>query len=167
MEPAPALMGVSHLTLPVGDLALAERFYVDILGLTLVRRIDAQAFRATLPERAAELDGENGPLHLELRCGALELDLFQQAGYRRTQLHPHPHLAFEVDADALSRFQARLSAHGVVFDGPRRLGPPGHASIYFTDPFGNLLELATFGHVGEIPIGPPDLRALECMVLPL
>jgi catechol 2,3-dioxygenase-like lactoylglutathione lyase family enzyme len=140
MDTAPALVGVSHLTLPVGDLALAERFYVDMLGLEPVRR---------------------NPAYLALRCGALELDLFEQPGHRHTDLQPHPHLAFEVDGDAFSRFQARLTAHGVPFDGPRRLGPPGHASIYFPDPFGNLLELATFAHADGIPIGPPDLEQLS------
>lgn len=139
MDTAPALVGVSHLTLPVGDLALAEHFYVELLGLTLVHRY---------------------PHFLALRVGALDLDLFVQSDLHRAHLQPHPHLAFEVDLDALSRFQARLTEHGVPFDGPRRLGPPGHASIYFPDPFGNLLELTTFEHPGGIEIGPPDLERL-------
>jgi catechol 2,3-dioxygenase-like lactoylglutathione lyase family enzyme len=141
MNTAPALVGVNHLTLPVGDLGVAEHFYVELLGLELVRRVDA--------------------MHIALRCGAVELHLFQESGHHRTKLEPHPHLAFEVDLDAFARFQARLAQHGVAYDGPRRLGPPGHASIYFPDPWGNLLELATFSHPGGIPIGPPDLRALE------
>lgn len=167
MDTAPVIVGVAHQTLPVGDLELAEQFYVGTLGLTLVRRIDAEAFATYVPERIAELDGgDDTPLHLELRCGALELHLFLQTGYRRATLRPHPHLAFEVGADDLERFEARLRARGVPFDGPRRLGPPGHASIYFPDPFGNLLELSTSSYtpprgVGDIPIGPPDLRSLE------
>jgi hypothetical protein len=42
-------------------------------------------------------------------------------------------------------------------DGPRRLGPPGHASVYFADPFGNLLELATMGYTSRVIEGLPDI----------
>ncbi|WP_437610109.1 hypothetical protein WMF20_01680 [Sorangium sp. So ce834] len=45
--------------------------------------------------------------------------------------------------------------------GPTRLGPPGQASLYFNDPFGNRLELVTLGFTGEIPVGAPDVSALE------
>ena len=73
---------------------------------------------------------------------------------------PHPHLALTVDAADLLRFQARLRASGVPTDGPRRLGPPGHASVYFADPFGNSLELVTTGYEGAVQNGPPEMSAL-------
>jgi catechol 2,3-dioxygenase-like lactoylglutathione lyase family enzyme len=72
----------------------------------------------------------------------------------------HPHIAFDVDHDALDRWIERLAAAGIRVDGPRRLGPPGHASVYFCDPFGNLLELATMGYRGTVAMGPPDLDAI-------
>lgn len=158
----PVIRGVSHFTLPIGDLALAERFYVGLLGLSLVRRIDAEAFAAHVPHRARELDNNNNnsPLHLELRCGGLDLHLFLQRGAPPSELRPHPHLAFELDASEFQRCEAHLRARGVPYDGPRRLGPPGQASLYFPDPFGNLLEYTTSGHRGDIPIGPPDLQYL-------
>jgi catechol 2,3-dioxygenase-like lactoylglutathione lyase family enzyme len=163
--PAPMLRGISHFTLPIGDLELAERFYVDMLGLSLVRRVDAEAFARLVPHRVAELattsESHGSPLHLELRCGGLDLHLFMQVGEPRKQLRPHPHLAFEVAAVDLEPLAARLRARGVPLDGPRRLGPPGQASLYFPDPFGNLLEFAADDHVGEIPIGPPDLERMN------
>ncbi|MCY1078883.1 VOC family protein [Archangium lansingense] len=45
-------------------------------------------------------------------------------------------------------------------DGPRRLGPPGHASVYFADPFGNVLEFVTMGYRGPVTDGPPDVSVL-------
>lgn len=159
-SPAPAIARVDHLTLPVADLLRAERFYVDVLGLPLVQRFDREALARLNPQRVAEFDDGDGPLHLGLRCGEVELDLFLSREPRRGPLRPHPHLAFHVRPQDLDCFIDRLRAHGVRVDGPRRLGPPGQASAYFTDPFGNLLELAAMGYDGEVPIGPPDVAAL-------
>jgi hypothetical protein len=57
-------------------------------------------------------------------------------------------------------WKKRLADHGVPTFGPTRLGPPGQASLYFNDPFGNHLELATLGFTAEIPVGPPEMAAL-------
>ncbi|MCX4240373.1 VOC family protein [Paraliomyxa miuraensis] len=155
------IRGISHLTLPVTDLELAERFYIGALGLALERRFDRETFLRLRPDRAAELDVDDGPLHLQLGCGGVQLDLFLQREPLRGPLPPHPHLAFDVSPDDLGPLAARVGAFGVPLDGPRRLGPPGHASIYFTDPFGNLLELAAMGYEGgELAVGPPDLVVL-------
>ena len=59
------------------------------------------------------------------------------------------------------RWRERLNDAGVPTFGPTRLGPPGQASLYFNDPFGNHLELVTHGFVPEIPIGPPDMASLD------
>ena len=60
----------------------------------------------------------------------------------------------------LPKWRRRLAAEGVPIEGPLRLGPPGQASIYFNDPFGNHLELVTHGYVPDIPIGPPPMASL-------
>ena len=65
-----------------------------------------------------------------------------------------------VDHDELDVFLARLRDAGVPVDGPRRLGPPGHASLYFADPFGNLLELVTLGYQGRVLQGIPEIAKL-------
>lgn len=91
---------------------------------------------------------------------APELHLFLQRGSARGTPRPHPHIAMNVDPDELDTFLARLRAAGVPVDGPRRLGPPGHASIYFADPFGNTLELVTLRYEGPTAFGPPDVSVL-------
>lgn len=157
-----SIESLHHLTLPVHALDVAERFYVGLLGGTLLRRVDRATFAHLRPERLAELDTDNSPFHLAVRMGdAPELHLFLQRGRARPAPVPHPHLAFAVDHDHLDAMHARLRAAGVPTDGPRRLGPPGQASVYFADPFGNSLELvANDGYEGETIPGPPDLAAL-------
>lgn len=157
----PRIDGFGHITLPVHDLETAERFYVGVLGATLSRKFDRAAFLQHRPDRAHEADADNSPLHLELRLGGSpELHLFLQRGRERATPAPHPHLAMNVAPDDLDVFVARLREANVPIDGPRRLGPPGHASVYFADPFGNTLELMTMGYRGEVTMGPPDVAVL-------
>jgi len=158
---APPLSGIAHLTLPVHDLDVAERFYAALLGATVLRRFDRATFLRFRPDRAAEADADNSPFHVELRFGdSPEVHLFLQRGRTRPTPPPHPHLALSVAPGDLDAFHARLRIAGVRTDGPRRLGPPGHASIYFADPFGNTLELVTLGYRGAVTEGPPDVSVL-------
>jgi len=152
-----ALEALHHITLPVSDLQRAEAFYVGLLGATLVRRVDRETFLRHLPARAAEVDAANSPLHLSIKLGdGPEVQLFLQRDYTGRRPTPHPHLAVYVDADQLDAFALRLARAGVPCDGPRRLGPPGQASLYFADPWGQLLELVTTDYQGETLSGPPD-----------
>ena len=161
-QDAPRIDGFAHLTLPVHDLAAAERFYVDLLGAEPIRRLDREAFLRARPERAGEVDADNSPLHLAVRFhDAPELHLFLQKNRAKPTPAPHPHLAMNVDHDELDVFVDRLRAAGVPLDGPRRLGPPGHASVYFADPFGNTLELVTMGYTGPVALGPPEVAKLS------
>ena len=153
--------GMDHLTFPVGDLTQAEAFYVGILGGQLIRRFDREAFLRARPERAAEADADNSPLHIAVRIGAgPELHLFLQRRHERQAPRPHPHLAFRVGHADLDALRSRLSAAGVKLDGPRQLGGPGHASLYFTDPWGQLLELSTTSYRGPVLYGVPDLASI-------
>ena len=156
--------GVDHVTLPVADLALAERFYVDLLGATVIARFDEDTFRALRPERADELRNlRNSPLHLSIRFGdepGPRIDLFLQ-NYGQAKLEQgHPHLAIGVAGEDLDRAKAALEEADVPTDGPRRLGPPGQASLYFLDPFGNKLEFVTNAYPGQPLVGAPDLSKL-------
>ena len=58
--------------------------------------------------------------------------------------HGPVHLAFAVSRDALPRWEARLSDHEVSIEGRTRW-PRGGESVYFRDPDGHLVELATPG----------------------
>jgi catechol 2,3-dioxygenase-like lactoylglutathione lyase family enzyme len=147
----------------VPHLLNAEDFYVGVLGAKLERRMDRDAFLRHRPERAAEADAENSPLHIAVTFGdedRFELQLFVQPWRTQPVEQGHPHFALLVQPEDLLAFKHRLEAHGVPVDGPRRLGPPGHASLYFLDPFGNHLELATLEFNGETSFGPPNHAAL-------
>ncbi len=160
-DPIPAVDGFGHITLPTHDLDAAERFYVDLLGAALLRRMDREAFLRLRPDRSGEADAENSPLHLAVQFhDAPELHLFLQRGLAPRAPSPHPHIAMRLDHDELDVAVTKLSAAGVAVDGPRRLGPPGHASVYFADPSGNLLELVTTGYRGPVLEGPPELSRL-------
>lgn len=159
------VLGVDHFTLPVRDMALAERFYLGLLGAELIMRVDEEFLLRVggpmPPERRAELGGPNSPIHTSIRLGeSPRIDLFLQPAHRATVL-PHPHFAFAVRAEDLVALAAVLNRAGVPTDGPRRLGPPGQASLYFNDPFGNHLELTTMGFYAPIPVGAPDLSRLD------
>ncbi|MDC0670615.1 VOC family protein [Nannocystis radixulma] len=158
---APAVEGFAHITLPIHDLEVAERFYVELLGAKLVRKFDRETFLRYRPDRAHEADADNSPQHLAVQFGnAVELHLFLQKGRSRPVPAPHPHLAMGVNPRDLDTCIARLKHANVKIDGPRRLGPPGHASVYFADPFGNVLEFVTMGYRGPVNDGPPDVSVL-------
>jgi hypothetical protein len=65
-----------------------------------------------------------------------------------------------VPARQLLKWKALLESRGVPTEGPLQLGPPGHASLYFNDPFGNHLELQYLGFSKPIPIRPPVMAKL-------
>ena len=58
--------------------------------------------------------------------------------------HGRQHVAFAVPAQSLEGWEARLREHGIPVEG-RVSAPRGGTSIYFRDPDGHLLELATPG----------------------
>jgi hypothetical protein len=71
----------------------------------------------------------------------------------------HPHTAFEVPAEAFDFCCRALEAAEIPYDGPTRRGPPGRASLYFLDPFGNHLEVyADSGYTGAVEDRPPEWR---------
>jgi catechol 2,3-dioxygenase-like lactoylglutathione lyase family enzyme len=125
--------GVLETCLYAADLAAAERFYHDVLGLP----VDA---------RVAER-------HVFFRCGAGMLLVFDAA---RTSTEagqvsgvPVPghgargagHVCFRVAEAALSEWRARLDAAGVAIEA-EIAWPRGGVSLYVRDPAGNSVELA-------------------------
>jgi catechol 2,3-dioxygenase-like lactoylglutathione lyase family enzyme len=156
-ERAMRLGGVDHLTIPCRDLRVAEDFYVGLLGARVMLRLTAADL-----ERFGRPDHEiPGAVHLSLVfAGGPRLDLFESSVGQPPREAGHPHVALSVPPGRMLGWKKRLSDAGVPTFGPTRLGPPGQASLYFNDPFGNHLELATLGFTGEIPVGPPDMAAL-------
>jgi catechol 2,3-dioxygenase-like lactoylglutathione lyase family enzyme len=120
---------VLETCLYVDDLAAAEAFYTEVLGLEFFAR---EAGR-----------------HVFLRCGASMVLLFNPERVRAEGASDLPrhgsfgpgHLALAASAADLPAWRAHLAAHGVEI--VREVTWPAGQSIYFCDPAGNSLELAT------------------------
>jgi len=129
----PAIEGVLETCLYARDLAAAERFYVDLLGLAVVARE---------PER-----------HVFLRCGAAMVLVFEP---ERTSVapgnvngvavpahgaHGAGHVCFRVAESELPAWHDRLLAAGVAIEA-EITWPRGGSSLYVRDPAGNSVEFA-------------------------
>lgn len=127
MTPSAILESALYVT----DLAEAEAFYRDVLGLSLVGKVDGR--------------------HVFFRCGEAILLLFNA---NVTEVPPEPgarlpvpphgsrgagHLCFRASADEIDRWKAALKAKGVAIEADFEW-PQGGRSIYFRDPSGNSLE---------------------------
>lgn len=153
---------LDHVTIPTTDLRVAEDFYVGVLGARVVLRID-HALLTNMGWSAEQID-YNRAVHISTTLGGgPRLDLFEYPqGLPRKSAPMHPHIAITVSPGQLISWKRRLTERGVIVAGPMRAGPPGQASLYFNDPFGNHFELVTIGFVdGDLPIGMPDRSQLD------
>jgi catechol 2,3-dioxygenase-like lactoylglutathione lyase family enzyme len=155
----PRVRRIDHVTIPVRDLSEARHFYCDVLGGAFLMKVDNDFFRKV--GRPLMDPATPGAFHISvLLGGSTRVDLFLQDFGQAPPTQPHPHYAFGVSPRDLPKWKARLEALGVPTDGPLRLGPPGQASLYFNDPFGNHLELTCIGYAREIPARPPELAKI-------
>lgn len=121
---------LDHFGIEVRELKRAERFYADVLGLSVVARLGDQIL---------------------MDCGGQNLALFEVprpdlSAAERARVIGHPlgkgHHAFRVSrADFISAAQ-RLSQAGVETAAPIDWGD--HDCMYFLDPDGNLLEIVSY-----------------------
>lgn len=151
-----------HITIPTTDLRLAEDFYVGFLGARVVLRID-RPLLMRMGWSSEQID-KNHAVHISTTLGGgPRLDLFEYPqGLPQKSGPMHPHIAITVAPGQLLKWKQRLIERGVIVAGPMRAGPPGQASLYFNDPFGNHLELVTIGFVDEeLPVGMPDRSQLD------
>jgi catechol 2,3-dioxygenase-like lactoylglutathione lyase family enzyme len=124
---------LDHFGVDVADLARAERFYTEVLGMAVVmRRPDQVLLR-----------------HGDGNC-ALFLKPDRPPGDPGQIVDPlgKSHHAFEVSWDDLQLAPALFRERGIPFAPPIDWGD--HDCVYFLDPDGNLLEI-----VGYRPGGPP------------
>jgi catechol 2,3-dioxygenase-like lactoylglutathione lyase family enzyme len=155
----PRLGALDHITIPVHDLEVARRFYCEVLGAAYLMRVDDETFRRFGRPPAA--NGGEGSHHISVCLGGrTRVDLFLQRSGQPARNAGHPHYAFEVPPRDLLKWQAALASKGIPTEGPLQLGPPGQASLYFNDPFGNHLELECLGFSRPIPVRPPDMARL-------
>jgi catechol 2,3-dioxygenase-like lactoylglutathione lyase family enzyme len=155
----PRIGAVDHFTIPVRDLGLAREFYCGVLGAAYAMTVDDETFKRF--GRPPAPNGGEGWHHVSVYFGgSTRIDLFLQSSGQPEASSGHPHFAFRVAPRHLLRWKAHLEAHGVPSDGPLQLGPPGQASLYFNDPFGNHLELECMGFAQVIPVRPPVMSTL-------
>lgn len=119
-------MQLHHLAVVVKDLSRAEKFYTEVLGLTVLRRWndDAGAHRSTW---------------LLLGDAFLALERAGSAGPKRADDAPGHHcVALTIAADDREEWRARLTSAGHAIE---RESP---YSMYFRDPDGNLLAVSHY-----------------------
>ena len=131
----PTLDGVLETALYVDDLDRARRFYEHVMALP----------RLFADDRLCAYDVARRSVLLIFRRGAS----LQTAHLPGGTIPPHDgsgplHIAFAISADALPQWEEHLGRHAIAIEG-RTDWPRGGRSIYFRDPDGHLLELATPG----------------------
>lgn len=122
---------VLETCLYVDNLEAAEAFYSRVLGLEAFSRVEGRhvffrcgegVFLLFNPERTVRAEGDTpAPVH-----GA----------------HGAGHAAFAVKPEELSAWRKHLHQHGVAIE-TEITWSSGGQSLYFRDPAGNSLELAT------------------------
>jgi catechol 2,3-dioxygenase-like lactoylglutathione lyase family enzyme len=134
-ESVPKLDGILETALYTDDMARARSFYEGVLGLDPIfsdNRLTAYGvagrdvlllFRRGAARETATMPGGVIPGH----DGAGPL-----------------HIAFAIGKDELAEWEKHLAARGVAIEGATDWSRGGR-SIYFRDPDGHLLELATPG----------------------
>jgi catechol 2,3-dioxygenase-like lactoylglutathione lyase family enzyme len=126
---------VIETSLYVDDLERAAGFYEDVLGLKVL----------TSDKRFRAYDaGGTNVLLLFLRGATLETVRMPGGTIPPHDGHGPLHIAFAIGADELAEWEQRLGTQGVEIEGRTDWSRGGH-SIYFRDPDGHLLELATPG----------------------
>ena len=132
---APTIARVLETALYVDDLDAAVTFYRDVLGLRVLEAGD----------RLVSMHAGQGTLLLLFRRGATVSGADTPGG----RIPPHDgrgpaHVAFAVASDALEGWEAVLRERGVAIES-RVSWEGGGRSLYFRDPDGHSLELATPG----------------------
>jgi glyoxalase family protein len=166
--PTLATRGFHHITMVSTDASRTLTFYRDLLGMELVKRTvnfdDPSAWHLYLGSEPGDPEGPGAP-------GTI-LTFFEWPRSRRGRwgvggVH---HLALGVeDEEAQLRWKRRLEDAGVQVTGPLDRGY--FTSLYFADPDGQILEIATRGPgyaidepadaLGRTEVVPPTERLPE------
>jgi catechol-2,3-dioxygenase len=131
----PRLTGVLETALYVENLARARAFYQRLMGFELFFE-DARMVALGVPA---------GAVLLLFRRGASVADVSMPGG----TIPGHDasgkiHVAFAIPRGELANWEAHLQASGVALTS-RMMWPRGGTSLYFDDPDGNVVEVATPG----------------------
>lgn len=133
--PTPGITGIDHLTAFSTDAPRTVNFYTELLGLRSNGHSDAPDDPGVIEVSFA--DSEYGPGMLTFR----EVKGAPRGQYGIGGTH---HLALETrDGETLRQWKRWLGDHGLAVTGP--YNRVYFESIYFTDPDGLILEIATRG----------------------
>ncbi len=126
------ILGLDHIVLRVSDMERMIAFWRDALGCT-VEKVQAELGLVHIRAGTALVD-------LVDIAGKLGKEGGRAAGAEGRNLD---HFCLRVEPFDPAAIRARLAAHGVEVDAPkRRFGAEGYGeSIYLTDPEGNRMEL--------------------------
>jgi catechol 2,3-dioxygenase-like lactoylglutathione lyase family enzyme len=131
----PTISGLLETALYVADLERAIRFYADDLGLTAMLRTP----------RLVALDAGRQGVLLLFRQGASGGDMPTSGGI----IPGHDgsgrlHMAFAIAAEEYEPWRQHLTQRGIALRS-EVTWPAGGKSLYFDDPDGHVIELATPG----------------------
>jgi catechol 2,3-dioxygenase-like lactoylglutathione lyase family enzyme len=131
----PRIRRVLETALYVDDMARAVQFYSDVMGLAVMLQ----------EERLTALDGGAGSVLLLFLRGATTQGFVTDGGF----IPPHDgqgpaHFAFAIVARDLDAWRRQLVANGVEIESEVQW-ENGGVSLYFRDPDGHAVELATPG----------------------
>jgi catechol 2,3-dioxygenase-like lactoylglutathione lyase family enzyme len=132
----PALSGVMETALIVEDVARATRFYHELFGFEVMTQSERLCSLNVKPAQVLLLFRRGGSLNdIRLPGGVIPGGIDAQG---------RGHMAFAVEAEQLESWIEWLKQNAVAIES-RVLWERGGTSLYFRDPDGNLLELATPG----------------------
>lgn len=132
----PALTGVIETALYVDDIARASTFYENVLGLQQIGG-DADRLHAySVADRSVLLLFKRGATAQDIQTPIGMIPGHDGSGQN--------HFALAIPATELAAWEKHLEQHGVGIES-RVHWPLGGTSIYFRDPDGHLVELATSG----------------------
>lgn len=131
----PRIDGILETALYVADMERSTAFYARVLGLEAM----------TMGPRLTAFDARGNGVLLIFQAGATEDDIPAKGGivpghYGSGRLH----MAFKIPRGELDAWRARLDEQGVPIYSEVNW-PAGGTSLYFHDPDGHVIELATPG----------------------
>ena len=144
---------IRHIGIVVTDLERSLRFYRDLLGMSIVRRMEESGDFIDKLLGLVKADVTTVKLSLDLNPTLIELLHFKShkiEGVNQTKVFTPglSHIAFTVpDVDHLYR---HLSKAGIVFNAAPQLSPDRRAKVaYCKDPDGTYIELVQVFDVPE------------------
>ncbi|HVI98934.1 MAG TPA: VOC family protein [Sphingomonas sp.] len=143
MSAPPPIAGLLETALYVDDMTRSAAFFERIMGLRAMIRT----------ERLIAYDaGPQAVLLIFARGGSIEDSVSERGTVPGHDGAGPLHMAFRIAAEAYDAWRAHLTASGVRMRG-ERTWPAGGRSLYFEDPDGHVLELATPGLWPNYPAG--------------